>query len=54
MLIENNSLIYVRFDVFTAVTIKNIAFCDIDTQFVLRGDTLLIATEPSQLMRCKG
>jgi hypothetical protein len=27
--------VVVRFDVFTAVTMKNVLFCDIETQFVL-------------------
>jgi hypothetical protein len=30
----------VRFEVFTVVTMKNTAFCDIETQLHLTGDTL--------------
>jgi hypothetical protein len=31
-----DKLIFVGFEVFTAVTMKNFAFCDIKTQFVLQ------------------
>jgi hypothetical protein len=33
--VENRFVHYVRFEVFTAVTIKNVVFWDIETQFVL-------------------
>jgi hypothetical protein len=29
-----------RFEVFTAVTVKNVVFWDIKSQFVFQGDTL--------------
>jgi hypothetical protein len=43
----------VRFEVFTAVTMKNVVFCDIRTQFVLHRRHYFSATESSQLMLCK-
>jgi hypothetical protein len=40
---------YVRFEVLTAVTMKNAVFWDIKTQ----GTHYVSATEPSRLMLCK-
>jgi hypothetical protein len=39
----------VRFEVFTAVTMKNAVFWDIKTQFVLHRKHYVSATEPSRL-----
>jgi hypothetical protein len=44
---------YVRFEVFTVVTIKNAVFWDIRTQFVPRRKHYVYTTEPSRLMLCK-
>jgi hypothetical protein len=44
---------YVRFEVFTAVTMKSIVFWDIKTQFVPHRRHYISTTEPSQLMLCK-
>jgi hypothetical protein len=44
---------YVRFEVFTAVTMKDVVFWDIRTQFVPHRKHFTTATEPSRLMICK-
>jgi hypothetical protein len=44
---------YVRFEVFTAVTMKNAVFWDIKPQFVLHRRNYVSVTEPSQLILCK-
>jgi hypothetical protein len=54
-LLQSVSLNYfpdVRFEVFTAVTMKNIVFCYIYTQFVPHRKHVS-ATEPNRLMLCK-
>jgi hypothetical protein len=43
----------VRFEVFTAVTMKKAVFWDIKTQFVSHRRQYVSATEPSRLMLCK-
>jgi hypothetical protein len=48
--VEKNS---VRFEVLTAVTMKNDVFWDIKTQFVPHRRHYVSATEPSQLKLCK-
>jgi hypothetical protein len=47
------TLNYVESDVFTAVTMRNAVFWDINTQFVPHKTHCVSATEPSRLMRCK-
>jgi hypothetical protein len=42
-----------RSDGFTAVTMKNVVFWDIITQFVPHSRHYVSGTEPSQLMLCK-
>jgi hypothetical protein len=45
---------YIRFEVFTAVTMRNVVFWDIKSQFVPHGRHHYVsATNPSQLMLCK-
>jgi hypothetical protein len=45
---------FVRYEVFTAVTMKNAVFWDIKTQFVPhRKQHYVSASEPSWLMLCK-
>jgi hypothetical protein len=44
---------YVRSEVFTAVSMKNAGFWDIETQFILHKRHYVSATESSQLMLCK-
>jgi hypothetical protein len=44
---------YVRFEVFTAVTMKHAVVWDTKTQFVLHKEPITSATESSQLMICK-
>jgi hypothetical protein len=46
-------LCYVRFEVFTAVTMKNAVFWDIKTQFVPHRKQYFFAAEPRQLMLFK-
>jgi hypothetical protein len=43
----------VRFEAFTAVTMKNAVFWDIKTQFILHRRHYFSAPEPGQLMLCK-
>jgi hypothetical protein len=43
----------VRFEAFTAVTMKNAVFLDIKTQVVPHRRHYFFATEPSRLMLCK-
>jgi hypothetical protein len=43
----------VRFDVLAAVTMKNVVFWDIKTQFVPHRRHLRLTTESSLLMLCK-
>jgi hypothetical protein len=45
-------VIYVRFEVFTAVNMKAV-FGDINTQFVPHRKHYVSATEPTRLMLCK-
>jgi hypothetical protein len=44
---------YVRFEVFTAVTVRNAVFWDIKTKFELHTRHYVAATESSQLKLCK-
>jgi hypothetical protein len=44
---------FVRFEVFTAVTMTNAVFWDIKTQFVPHRRHYVSATESSRLMLCK-
>jgi hypothetical protein len=48
-----NETYAVRFEVSTAVTIKNVVFWDIKTKFVPHRKYYVSATEPSRLMLCK-
>jgi hypothetical protein len=43
----------VRFGVFTAVTMKNVVFWDIKTQFLFHRRHITSPLESSQLMLCK-
>jgi hypothetical protein len=43
----------VRFEVFTTVTMKNVVFWDIKTQFVPHRKHDISATESSRLILCK-
>jgi hypothetical protein len=52
VLVDHQITTYVRFEVFTAVTTKNVVFWDIETQFVLYR-RYVSATESSRLMLCK-
>jgi hypothetical protein len=45
--------ISVRFEVFTAVTMKNVIFCDIKTVRTSQETHYVSATESSRLMLCK-
>jgi hypothetical protein len=49
---NKTTIISVRFEVFTAVTMKNVVCWDIKPQFVLHRRHIS-ATEPGQLMPCK-
>jgi hypothetical protein len=50
---EPSPLIYVRFQVFTPVTMNNAVFWDIKSQIILHRKHMVSATEPSRLMLCK-
>jgi hypothetical protein len=43
----------VRFEVFTAVTMENVVFWDIEPEFVPHRRHYVSASEPSRLMLCK-
>jgi hypothetical protein len=47
------SPVYVRFEVFTAVTMKNAVFWDIKTKFVPHRKHYVSATDHSRLLLCK-
>jgi hypothetical protein len=47
------SMQYVRYEVFTAVTVKNAVFWDRKPQFLPHRKYYVSATEPSRLMPCK-
>jgi hypothetical protein len=46
-------MLYVSFEVFTAVTMKNVVFWDIKTQFVLHRRHITYPLQSSQLILCK-
>jgi hypothetical protein len=50
---RTTSCIVVRFEVLTAVTMKNVVFRDIITKFLPQRKHYVSTTEPSRLMLCK-
>jgi hypothetical protein len=53
--VKNQSTLkgYVRFEVFTAATMKNVVSWDKKPSSYFTGDTLVSTTESSRLMLCK-
>jgi hypothetical protein len=49
----NRVKVHARFEAFTAVTLKNAVFWDIEIQFVPHRKHYISSTETSQLMLCK-